>query len=101
VAELKAKDQAFGLKDLAIGGKDLLELGWPKGPSMGLALAELLEAVLDDPELNTRERLLSIAVKLKEKYGVRRVKTPVTAGYSFFTDCSSSASAPPAAIMAS
>ena len=70
VAELKAKDQAFGLKDLAIGGKELLELGWPKGPSMGLALSELLEAVLDDPELNKPDRLLAIAGKLKEKYGV-------------------------------
>jgi hypothetical protein len=71
VAGFKAKDQAFGLKDLAIGGKELLELGWPKGPSLGLALAELLESVLDDPELNQRERLLAIAEKLKGKYQVQ------------------------------
>ena len=71
VADLKAKDQAFGLKDLAIGGTELLDLGWPKGPSMGLALAELLESVLDDPDLNSPERLLAIAEKLKVKYGVK------------------------------
>ncbi len=65
----KAKAQAFSLKDLAIGGDDLLGIGWPKGPSMGRALSELLETVLDDPELNTRERLLAIAEKLKAKYG--------------------------------
>jgi len=37
---------------------------------MGRALAELLEAVLDDPELNTRERLLEIAERIKGKHGV-------------------------------
>lgn len=70
VEELKAKDQAFGLKDLAIGGHDLAAAGWPRGPVMGRALAELLEAVLDDPELNERGRLLEIAEKIKPKYGL-------------------------------
>lgn len=70
VEALRAKDQAFSIKDLAIGGHELSGIGWPKGPSMGLALAELLEAVLDDPELNTRERLLYIAERIKTKYGV-------------------------------
>jgi len=70
VEELRAKDQAFGIKDLAIRGNDLAAIGWPKGPSMGRALAELLEAVLDDPELNTREKLLEIAGLIKEKHGV-------------------------------
>jgi len=70
VEELQAKDQAFGIKDLAIGGNDLLGIGWPRGPSMGKALAELLEAVLDDPDLNTRECLLDIAQRIKGKFGV-------------------------------
>lgn len=70
VEALVEKDQAFGLRDLAVGGDDLAAAGWPKGPAMGKALAELLEAVLDDPELNTRERLLDIAGKIKGKYGV-------------------------------
>jgi len=70
VEAFKAQDQAFSLKDLAIGGNDLAAISWPKGPSMGRALNELLEAVLDDPELNTRERLMAIAERLKEKYGV-------------------------------
>ncbi len=70
VEGLRAKDQAFSIKDLAIGGHELASIGWPKGPSMGLALSELLEAVLDDPELNTIERLLYIAERIKSKYGV-------------------------------
>jgi hypothetical protein len=36
---------------------------------MGRILAELLETVLDDPEQNTREKLLEIAGKIKDKYG--------------------------------
>ena len=70
VEELRAKDQAFSIKDLAIRGNDLAAIGWPKGPSMGRALAELLEAVLDDPELNTKERLLEIAERIKGRHGV-------------------------------
>ncbi len=71
VEDLRAKDQAFSVKDLAIRGNDLAAIGWPKGPSMGRALAELLEAVLDDPELNTKDRLLEIAERIKDKHGVR------------------------------
>ncbi|HUR29771.1 MAG TPA: CCA tRNA nucleotidyltransferase [Planctomycetota bacterium] len=48
----------FGLKDLAINGNDLLEHGYAPGPKIGLKLNELLELVLDEPDLNTREELL-------------------------------------------
>ena len=61
---------AFGLRDLAIGGAELASIGVPKGPTMGKILAELLEAVLDDPTLNEKEPLLRIAGKLKGKYGL-------------------------------
>jgi len=70
VEALHAKDQAFCIKDLAIDGNDLAALGWPRGPIMGKVLAELLEAVLDDPDLNLHSKLLEIAGNLKEKYGV-------------------------------
>lgn len=70
IEALRDKDQAFSIKDLAISGHDLIGIGWPKGPSMGQALSELLEAVLEDPELNTRERLLYIAQRIQSKYGV-------------------------------
>ncbi|MBN2875218.1 MAG: polynucleotide adenylyltransferase, partial [Spirochaetales bacterium] len=73
VEALQAKDQAFSIKDLAINGNDLSAIGWPRGPAMGRALAELLEAVLDDPELNTREKLLDIARRIQGKHGVTGV----------------------------
>lgn len=45
------------LADLAIGGAELRELGIPAGPLYGEILRDLLEQVLDDPSLNTRDRL--------------------------------------------
>jgi putative nucleotidyltransferase with HDIG domain len=69
IERILADREAFKLKDLAIGGNDLASLGIPKGPAMGRILAELLETVLDDPEQNTREKLLEIAGKIKDKYG--------------------------------
>ena len=62
-----AKDRALSIKDLALNGEDLAQLGIPRGPLMGRILKELLEAVLDDPEQNTKETLSSIAIKLYEK----------------------------------
>jgi poly(A) polymerase/tRNA nucleotidyltransferase (CCA-adding enzyme) len=54
-------DHAFSLRDLAVNGKDLLAEGIPAGPETGHILNELFESVLDDPALNTRDRLLEIA----------------------------------------
>ncbi len=71
VDRVLAEQEALSLKDLAVGGTELARAGIPKGPAMGKILAELLEAVLDDPEQNTAERLLAIATNLKPKYGIR------------------------------
>ncbi|MDR2900650.1 MAG: CCA tRNA nucleotidyltransferase [Treponema sp.] len=49
------------LKDLSVTGKDLIDMGIPSGKQIGIILNELLEAVIDDPELNTRDKLLEIA----------------------------------------
>jgi tRNA nucleotidyltransferase (CCA-adding enzyme) len=49
--------------DLAVTGRDLEALG-ASGPRIGQMLAQLLERVLDDPELNTRDRLLDLARKM-------------------------------------
>ncbi|MEI6388368.1 MAG: CCA tRNA nucleotidyltransferase [Spirochaetota bacterium] len=70
VEDLLASDSTLGLKDLAIGGKELADIGVPRGPVMGRMLAELLEAVLDDPGLNNPERLLEIAGLMKGKHGL-------------------------------
>ncbi len=49
-------------QQLAITGDDLVaQLRIPPGPAIGQLLAALLEAVLDDPTLNSREQLLALA----------------------------------------
>jgi tRNA nucleotidyltransferase (CCA-adding enzyme) len=49
------------LGDLAVDGADLIELGYDEGPSLGAALESLLDAVVEDPSLNTRTELLERA----------------------------------------
>ncbi len=46
------------LKQLAVSGKDLMEAGFAPGPQIGKLLSGLLEAVLEEPEQNTKESLL-------------------------------------------
>ena len=58
--ELIKEGQAMSLKELAINGSDLIELGFKPGPEIGEALNSLFEDVLNKPELNTRETLLSM-----------------------------------------
>ena len=60
---MEAKD-AVTLKDLAIGGKELMELGIKPGPQIGEILKQLLDVVLDDPEKNKAEILTGL---VKEK----------------------------------
>jgi poly(A) polymerase/tRNA nucleotidyltransferase (CCA-adding enzyme) len=57
--------QALTLKDLAVSGDDLAALGIPRTREMGALLSELLDAALEDPNLNTKEAMLEIA---KAKY---------------------------------
>jgi tRNA nucleotidyltransferase (CCA-adding enzyme) len=57
-----ADANAFSLRDLKIDGNDVMrELGIPPGPAVGRILADLFERVLDDPSLNTREKLVELA----------------------------------------
>jgi tRNA nucleotidyltransferase (CCA-adding enzyme) len=52
---------ALKVSDLVIGGGEVMQvLGLPPGPLVGKVLARLLERVLDDPQLNTREALLAL-----------------------------------------
>jgi tRNA nucleotidyltransferase/poly(A) polymerase len=55
-AEMRA-GAALEIGDLAIGGDELRALGVPAGPAMGALLRDLLDAVTDDPSLNTVEAL--------------------------------------------
>ena len=49
--------QCFSLKDLAVSGQDLINLGMEPGEAIGEMLNELLHLVIDYPELNEKERL--------------------------------------------
>lgn len=56
--------QCVKKSDLAISGKDLIALGMKPGKEMGMVLDSLFEQVLDDPNLNTREKLIEEAHKM-------------------------------------
>ena len=58
VREVLEEEPPVLLKDLAINGKDLIDLGYQEGVELGGMLKKLLEIVIDKPELNRRERLL-------------------------------------------
>ncbi|MCF0241649.1 MAG: HD domain-containing protein [Treponema sp.] len=61
INKITEKQNALSLKDLAINGKDLISLGFEPGKKLGTILNELFEVVLEDPEMNCREKLLNIA----------------------------------------
>lgn len=60
---LLAEDACFSLKQMAVNGKDLTELGL-SGPAVGRALNVLLERVVNGELPNEREALLAAARKL-------------------------------------
>ena len=53
------EQDCVSLKDLAVTGQDLIAEGVTPGPEIGDILKEMLDWVLDDPELNDRETLLA------------------------------------------
>jgi hypothetical protein len=55
------RERPHRLTDLAVDGSDLIELGFAEGPALGRTLESLLDAVVDDPTLNTRDQLLERA----------------------------------------
>ena len=65
--ELLQEPPAFTLRDLAIGGKDLLAIGYPPGPILGQTLNALLEQVQQEQLPNERQALLEAAEKILDK----------------------------------
>lgn len=53
------EQNCLSLKDLAVSGTDLIEAGLKPGPQIGEVLKKLLEQVIENPEYNTKEYLLS------------------------------------------
>lgn len=54
------ENQCIKISDLVIGGKELMELGMSPGREMGQMLHYLLERVLEEPELNHKDKLITL-----------------------------------------
>lgn len=57
--EVKHRGDCVSLKQLAVSGKDLLEVGVTPGKKIGEMLLRLLEEVLVDPEKNRKDYLIA------------------------------------------
>jgi hypothetical protein len=60
MATIRARKDPLTRSDLSVTGTDLLTLGI-RGPNVGMTLTALLDRVLEEPSLNTRDRLLALA----------------------------------------
>ena len=58
--EVTALGQCVTIKDLALNGKDLIQMGMKPGKAMGELLQKLLERVVEEPECNNKEELRAI-----------------------------------------
>mgnify|MGYP004642009933 CR=1 FL=1 len=63
--EIMEQKQCLKISELAVGGRDLIAAGIKPGPQMGRILHALFDRVLEAPELNTRDQLLTI---VRESY---------------------------------
>ena len=62
--EVVRDNDPIDIRDLAVGGRDLIQAGIAPGQQMGHILQQLLEEVLEDPARNERETLLARAGEL-------------------------------------
>lgn len=56
--EILEEGNCLSLKDLAVTGRDLIDAGVEPGPKLGIILKQMLEAVIEHPEYNTKEHLI-------------------------------------------
>ncbi len=59
-SEILSAKECVSLKELNINGRDLIEEGFKPGKELGETLNRLLEAVIENPQLNKRQTLLEI-----------------------------------------
>jgi len=58
---IKHSQECFSMKDLAVNGSDLIDIGFKEGKQIGRVLEKLLDYVIDRPEANQKEHLLEYA----------------------------------------
>lgn len=56
--KVMTQGQCYKLSGLAVTGKDLIAAGVHPGPQIGKILGDMLDAVIEDPSLNQKEKLL-------------------------------------------
>lgn len=74
LADVLAADEAFSLKKLAIDGRDVMALGVPQGPLVGRALAEALDAVIDERIPNEPDALRAFVEGWRDEHLERAVR---------------------------
>lgn len=57
IAKLREQEMALKVTDLALNGQDVIKLGVPEGYNVRVILDYLLDLVVDEPGMNTRENL--------------------------------------------
>ncbi len=62
--EIFAAQQCLQKKDLAINGRDVMDLGVPEGKLIGQIIQTIFERVVDEPELNDRDTLIAMAKEM-------------------------------------
>ena len=62
--QIMAEKQCLSIKELAVTGTDLIAAGMKPGKVIGETLKELLEYVLENPEANTKEKLMEQVHKI-------------------------------------
>lgn len=66
------KKPPFTAKDLAVTGHDILSLGYKPGPIIGTIQKFLMQKVLDDPELNTKESLTNLVLENRKIFNEQK-----------------------------
>lgn len=68
------KKPPFTPKDLALTGHDIMALGYKAGPVIGLIQRFLMEHVIEDPSLNTKEGLTELIEKNRSLWTTKPLK---------------------------
>lgn len=61
LSQIEAENACLTIKDLAVGGHDLIQIGYTPGKTLGACLQGLLEQVVDEALPNERAALLAAA----------------------------------------
>lgn len=59
--------QCFTVKDLHINGRDLMNIGVNHGKQIGIILDKLLDKIMEEESLNTKDKLLELSKELINK----------------------------------